>query len=202
MGVLIYDVSTNIIYQKISESTLDKLNKVNAVIEQKITYIQNFIESFVSNSQVNIILSKEFTEYKDRDVNIIISLIDSGMRASDLINSVVVYTNNGHIYKAGDAAFMKTADIVNSDWYHSVLNSEKREKFYWLGTQKRYGNRANKDVQLAVASKLYTFLNMENFGIVYVGISPDAIYPMGINNIQFKVGDAYGMLFTDNFFIV
>ena len=135
MGVLIYDVSTNIIYQKISESTLDKLNKVNAVIEQKITYIQNFIESFVSNSQVNIILSKEFTEYKDRDVNIIISLIDSGMRASDLINSVVVYTNNGHIYKAGDAAFMKTADIVNSDWYHSVLNSEKREKFYWLGTQ-------------------------------------------------------------------
>ena len=175
MGIQLYHICTNTIQQKVSESTLDKLNKVNAVVEQRIGNVINFINSFISNPQINNILNKRFTEYQYPDVNTIISIIESGTKATDLISSVVVYTSNGHLYKTGKGAYMSVSDIIDSDWYNNIAGNQQKAQLYWLGT---YKNMPSDDAQIAVVGRLSALLNQNNHGIMYVGISPDAIYPM------------------------
>jgi len=150
MGIQLYHICTNTIQQKVSESTLDKLNKVNAVVEQRIGNVINFINSFISNPQINNILNKRFTEYQYPDVNTIISIIESGTKATDLISSVVVYTSNGHLYKTGKGAYMSVSDIIDSDWYNNIAGNQQKAQLYWLGT---YKNMPSDDAQIAVVGR-------------------------------------------------
>jgi two-component system, sensor histidine kinase YesM len=193
-GIIFYNVSIRTIEQNITDSTLNNLNSLKTVMDDRILQVESFMESFISSAKVNIILNKDFKGYNYIDTNTIITILNSLLDTTEMIDSVIVFSKkNDQIYKVGNALYINKADIINSHWYSQITSKNIEQNVYWIGVEK------TKDPNgAALVSKINSFLDYSYIGMIYASIKTSNIYPAGTIPENSYIIDESNKILTHN----
>ncbi len=173
VSLILYTVISSIIREKVSTTTQGKLETLSATVDQRISSILSFMDSFVSNSSVNAALVSESWHYSNTESTLISTLFKTAILSNDnIIDSIIVYTDKGKFYAGGNGNTIVTKDVKER-----VMQLEKGERIrLWkLILEEKPTRHLNSENILSLYYVLRDTSSLERIGIVYVAISPERL---------------------------
>ncbi len=164
------------VQRKVSDSTLDKLSAASGIIDQKVRHVLGFVDGFMSEEDVNKILSRQFTGYIYKDVNIVSAALAKSSDSGQLIRSITLATRTGHIYRNGTYSGLDMDSIMRAVLYTSSRGSSSHSNIRWLGVGKSSSMMLPGEPVLRLAGIIRKFTDFSDLGILYLEISSKELY--------------------------
>ncbi len=169
------------VQRKVSDSTLDKLSAASGIIDQKIRHITSFVDGFMSDEDVNKILSREFSGYIYRDVSIVSAALAKSSDSGQLIRSMTLATKTGHLYRNGTYSNLDMDSIMRAVLYPpsrdlASRNSASHSNIRWLGVGKSSSMMLPGEPVLRLAGIIRKFTDFSDLGILYLELSSKELY--------------------------
>lgn len=170
ISLVSYNLIIDVIRDKESADTQNKLESLSLALEQRVHNVLSFMDSFVSNNVINAALHRPSLTYSNNDADLISTLFKTAILSTDnIIDSIIVYTDRGKFYAGGNGISLDRNEVRRR-----MLDYESRQPVSpWYLTLEREPTRETQpDYILALYYPLQDTSNLRQIGFVYVVISP------------------------------
>ena len=184
VSMVLYNILSSVIREKVSTTTQSKLENISVTVDQHISSIFSFMDSFVSNSSVNAALVSKPWTYTNSEATLISTLLKTAILAnSNIIDSIIVYTDEGKLYVGGNG--------------NAIMVSEVRQRFTELESSgeinswqlclepmptRHWASNSQQDYVLSLYYILRDTSSLERIGIIYAAIIPERL--MSVLDVQ------------------
>jgi two-component system sensor histidine kinase YesM len=124
---LAYYKTSGMIEERVVESTKKSFEQANTFITYKLNSVKDVSSILFLNRELNQTLAKEGPDYKLAeqidDYHKLLEIIRSVQTSSREIFSIRLYADNEAIYTRENRTIMNMSEIVQSDWYSSMLSN-------------------------------------------------------------------------------
>lgn len=195
-----YNMTSKIIREKVSLSTLRKLETVAATIDQRITGVISFLDSFSSNTAVNSALTSTPWHYSYSEATLISTLFKTVILENDnLIDSIIVCTNRGKLYMGGNGISLNLKEIDRR-----VSNFEQTSPFedWTIRLETEPVRKKEPEYVLSLYFALRNTTSHENNGYIYVLLRPEqlmsSIHPFPENRTVILTDEDMNVIFNSS----
>ena len=173
-----YHITSKIIREKVSLSTLHKLETVAATIDQRVTSIVSFMDSFSSTAAVNSALTSTPWRYTYSEATLISTFFKTLILENDnLIDSIISRSNNGKLYMGGNGLSLSLKEIDQR-----IASYEDASPFFdWkICLEAAPNGKKEPEYVLSLYYALWNTTSHENTGYIYTLLRPDQL----MKNVQ------------------